>query len=356
MQRKDIKIHLVSDPTVFALTDVFYGYHHALKELKIKFDIFPWHLYRKLLNDEPCYKMAHSDTLIKANGYTHVLIIGGLNFPEFLLESLYHIKSIVVSTEDPHSSSHNVDRLDKIDYYFSNERSIPNSGRYKNVWYCPTAGSTHECGKIPLEYLEDRYKSDILFLGAMYPNRRKLLEAIIPLVERYRLNFKICGHVSYMPKSSPLWKYVFDPRTVPHAETVKYYNGAKVVINPLRDIHWNPRTKSQKNPMNTHRFAAESLNPRAYEVPLCQAFMMLEDTRPEAREVFTKDEVGFFSDGEQLISRLRYFLLGKGAAKREEMAFKAFKKVSQHHTYVHRLMSILDIICDPIEVPETPDT
>jgi len=287
-----------------------------------------------------------ANALMKFKKNTHIMFIGGLNVPEFLLESLYHLKTIVVATEDPHSFDPNKNRrLPLIDYYFTNERSIGLSGKYKNVYYCATAGNPHECAKMPLEMIDKKYHSDILFLGAMYPNRKRLLESILPLVQKHNLNFKICGHIKqYLPKSSPLWDYVFDARTIPHHETVQYYNGAKVVLNILRDIKWNPRTKSGKNPYNRSKFPAESLNPRAYEVPLCQAFMLLEDSRSEATDIFTKKEVGFFSDEHTLINKLRYYLIGPGRLKRENMTFSAYKKVAEQHTYNHRLKFILDTI------------
>lgn len=273
-----------------------------------------------------------------------MMFIGGLNVPDYIFESLYHIKSIVVATEDPHSFDPMKHRLNHIDYYFSNERSIGNCKKFKNTYYCPTAGDNQECGRIPRDFIDEKYKSDILFLGAIYPNRRKLLESIIPLVEEKGLSFKVCGHVQYMPKSSPLWKYVFDARTIPHIETVKYYNGAKIVLNMLRDTTWNPRTKSGKNPYNRGKFSAESLNPRAYEVPLCQSFMLLEDTRDEAREVFTDKDVGFFSDEQTLNDQLKYFLYGDGKDKLDNMILSAYNTVSSKHTYLHRMLYIRDIL------------
>lgn len=339
-----IKIFIVSDATNFALTDIYNGYINALQQLKISHETFPYHHFRRIVSDETCYHILHSTALMKSKAFTHVMFIGGLNIPDFVFESLYHVKSIVCSSEDPHSSSPMIAKLGKIDYYFTNERSIARCGRFKNVFYCPTAGSSHECGRIPLEALEDRYKSDILFLGAIYPNRARLLESIIPFVDINKLSFKVCGHIHYLPKASPLWKYAFDARTIPHQETVKYYNGAKIAINILRDIHWNPKTKSKKNPHNRSRFTAESLNPRAYEVPLCQTFMLLDDSRPEARDVFTEDEVGFFSDENSLKERLEYFLMGPGKNKMEQMAFNGYKKVAENHTYNHRLLYIKDIL------------
>jgi spore maturation protein CgeB len=339
-----MKVYVVSDATKFALTDVYSGYIHAFKQLGIPHDTLPYHLFRDLLSDKVCFTIAHSNTLIKSKEFTHVMFIGGLNIPEYLLDSFYHIKTIVVATEDPHSFDPNKKRLNLIDYYFSNERSIGTCGRYPNVYYCPTAGSSVECGKIPREMIEEKYQSDILFLGALYPNRRRMLEAILPFVQKYKLNLKICGHVHYLPKSSPLWKCVYDARTIPHNETVRYYNGAKIVLNMLRDINWNPLSRRKKNPHNRSKFHAESLNPRAYEVPLCQAFMLLEDTRAEAHEVFNENQVGFFSDNESLVGQLHYFLIGHGKKLRDEMAFQAYRHVAENHTYTNRLLTIKSIL------------
>ena len=342
-----MKIYVVSDATNFALTDVYNGYVQAFRNLSIPHETIPYHLFRTLLSDKTCYSIAHSNAMIKSKEFTHVMFIGGLNIPNYILESFYHVKTIIVSTEDPHSFDPNKNRLDLVDYYFSNERTIGESARYPNTYYCPTAGCATECGKIPRTALDEQYHSDILFLGAIYPNRRKLLEAIIPFVKKNKLTYKICGHVNYLPKNSPLWEYVFDDRTIPHRETVHYYNGANVALNILRDTSWNPRTKSQKNPYNKSRFRAESLNPRAYEVPLCQTFMLLDDTRDGAREIFDDTEVGFFSDEKSLINQLSYYLKGPGKKLREEMAFRAYSKVAKNHTYTNRLLFIKDTLENP---------
>jgi spore maturation protein CgeB len=343
-QSPKLKFLLVADATHFSLTDIYYGYKYALDKLKIPYFAFPWHHVREMIKDKYCYADIHSTAITKENGFTHVMFIGGLNIPEFILNNLYHVKSVVVATEDPHSFDPLKNRLNSIDYYFTNERTIANSGKYPNVYYCPTAGSTHECGKIPANLLEEKYRSDILFLGAIYPNRVKTMESIIPLVKEHNLNFKICGHTHYLPKRSPLKEFVFESGTIPHSDTIKYYNGAKVVLNMYRDIGWNPKTTTKKNPYNKSKFSAESLNPRAYEAPLCQSFMVLEDDRPEAREVYTEDEVAFFSDGPTLIKQLEYYLLGEGVEKRDRMAFNAYKKAAEAHTYVHRMITIKEVL------------
>jgi spore maturation protein CgeB len=344
MAKQKIKILLASDVTNFALTDVFHGYQNAMTNLGIDFETFPYHKFRELFSETISCHVMHSTALIKSKGCTHIMFIGGLNIPEWMLESMYHLKTVVVATEDPHTFDPLRDRLDKIDYYFSNERSIGNSTKFKNTYYCPTAGCTTECGKIPQEHLESQYHSDLLFLGALYPNRAKILEALIPLVEKKKLNFKICGHVGYIQKKSPLWRYVYDARTIPHLDTVKYYNGAKAVINILRDVKWNAKDNTRKNPFNTGRFAPESLNPRAYEVPLCQAFLIQDDSRTEAREIFSENEVGFFSGAESLVKTVKKYLIGRASHKRDQMALNAYRKVAESHTYSHRMLQIKHIL------------
>lgn len=337
----EVKIYLVSDAARFALTDVYHGYANALTDLKIPHEQFPYHLFRNILADPVAYNVIHSTALMREKAFTHVMFIGGLNVPDFILDSLHGIKSVVVSTEDPHTFDPMKRRLGKIDYYFTNERSIAESGRYPNVYYCPTAACTHECGIVPRDNLDEKYRSDILFLGALYPNRREVLEGIIPFVEDHGLTMKICGHVGYMPRSSPLWKYVSDARTIPHTETVMYYNGARAVINILRDVKWNPRTKSKKNPHNRSKFAAESLNPRAYEVPLCGSLMFLDDSRPEAWQIFNDKEVCFFSDPISLAAGLKKHLVDNSPDSADDMKRMAYNRVLQGHTYLHRMKAIL---------------
>jgi len=340
--KNKIKIFLVSDPTPFALTDVYHGYLRAMQKLEIDHDGYPFHGFHQLLQPPICYSMAHSTALIKSNEFTHVMFIGGLNIPNFILESFYDIKTIVVSTEDPHCWSPMMEKLPNIDYYFTNERSIANSSRFKNVYYCPTAADDFECKKIPKNQLDPKFHSDIVFIGAMYPNRRKLFEDVLPFIKANNINLKLGGHMNYMPKSSPLWEYVVKNDTIDHNDTIDYYNGSKIVVNIMRDIKWNPKTRSQKNPNNKSRFIGESLNPRAYEIGMCQGFQLLEDTRSEARDVFTEDEVGFFSDSKTLQKQIERYL---GDDKlREEAAFKAYKKVALKHSYTHRLNSILEVI------------
>jgi spore maturation protein CgeB len=281
------------------------------------------------------------------------MFIGGLNIPPRILASFHGaVKTIIVSTEDPHTFDPLKGSLDFVDYYFTNERAVAKLG-YKNVHYCPTAADQVVCGKLPKHTLDPHYRSDIVFLGAIYPNRRKMLEGIIPFVKKHNLNLKVLGHPQYLPKTSPIWEFVppenYDAvgniRTIPHEETVKYYCGANVVLNFFRDVTWNPLFEKEKNPFNAGSIIPESLNPRAYEVPLCGSPMLLEDTRAEAREVFDSSEVGFFSTTKQLRSQLKRLLLDDNSATvLTDMRQRAFMKVSSQHTYVNRAQEILNII------------
>lgn len=347
-----IKILLVSDSTRFALTDVYYGYCQAFRQLGIEHDTYPFHRFLDILAPEICYQQMHSRALVKKAGFTHVMFIGGLNIPPDLLDSFYHVKTVVIATEDPHTFDPMRDRLGRLDYYFTNEQSVASCGRWKNVWYCPTAADLSSCGRMPSASIGMQHKSDICFLGAMYPNRRTMLEAILPAVKANGWNLKILGHPQFLPKDSPLWEYVppenYDSsgviKTIEHNETIKYYNGAKVVLNFFRDTSWHPKAEGEKNTLNSEGFVAESLNPRAYEVAACGAFQLLEDSRKEARSVFQEDEVGFFSDEGGLVAGLSKFLSPENEGLRASMANKSMVKVGTQHSYVNRLKLVLDVL------------
>lgn len=349
-----MKILLVSDIAQFALTDVYYGYLHAFQKLGVDVVGFPLHHFVNHHKENMCLSMVHSQALIKANQYTHVFFIGGLSIPPEFLESFPGIKVGVISTEDPHSFDPLRDRLSFMDYYFTNERSVVSSENNPKVHYCPTAADHTVCGSVPRAHLDSKYLCDILFLGAIYPNRRKFLEGIIPWVKENNLHLKIIGHPQYVPKESPIWNFVspenYDPRTgsiitIPHEETVKYYNGAKVSLNFFRDVTWSPARADQKNDLNKNNIVAESMNPRAYEVPLCGGFLMMEDTRKEAREFYKEDQVSFFTNVSSLKKQLKKYLLGENSEQlREAMTQRAFMRVTTHGTYMIRAKEILRII------------
>ena len=344
------KILLVSDTADFALTDVYYGYERAMTALGIEHSSFPFHHFRNFHKRSVCLQMLHSEALMKKNGYTHVMFIGDLNIPLGLLESFHGVKTIVVATEDPHSFDPMREKLGSIDLYLTNERAVETwavAQGLTDVAYCPTAADPLACGYVPRETLDAKYLSDIVFLGALYPNRQKMLEGLIPLVRKKGWDLKVLGHPHYVPRSSPIWDYVpkenFNAegsiRTIPHEESVKYYNGAKVSLNFMRDTSWSPAECGATNTLNGLGLIAESLNPRAYEVPLCGPVQILEASRAEAREVFTEAEVGFFTDKKTLRSEVSRLLGTPDGLVR--MRLLAARKVLGAHTYTHRMQSIL---------------
>ena len=343
----------MADAAQFALTDVYYGYCHAFDALGVDYVAYPLQHYLQHHKEHICFSVVHSEALMKDNGYTHVFFIGGLNIPRRMLASFHSaVKVVIIATEDPHTFDPLRGSLEFIDYYFSNERAVTKLG-YKNVFYCPTAADHVTCGAVPKHTLDSKYFSDILFLGAIYPNRRKMLEAIIPFVKKHGLNLKVLGHPQYLPKTSPIWEFVptanYDAvgniRTIPHEETVKYYSGSRAILNFYRDVTWNPLFGDSKNPFNAGSIVPESMNPRAYEVPMCGSLMLLEDSRVEAREVFTDSEVGFFSTPKELRELFKKHLLTKGSiVTNVRMIQAAYIKVSGSHTYVSRAREILRII------------
>lgn len=357
MKKKPLKIFVVSDTSHFALTDVYYGYVRAFEKLGIDYVSYPLHQYKNHHKMHMCMSVIHSEALLKRNGYTHVMFIGGLNIPKTLLESFHGVvKTIVVATEDPHSFKPMEEKLPHIDYYLTNEKAMLQLGR-KNIHYMPTAGDNVGCFIHPQRNLEAHHHSDILFLGALYPNRVEMLEEILPVVKENFLNLKIMGHPHGLPKESPLYKYIppenFDANgnivTIPHTETVKYYNGAEVVLNFFRDTTWTPGEEGLVNPHNATEIVAESLNPRAYEVPLCGSHMFLESTRKEAREVFEDDEVDFFETPEDLKAlTYSYFVKNNkyAYASRDKpiKANKALLKVSSKHTYTVRAQELIKLL------------
>ena len=342
-----MKLLLVSDSTNFSTYDVYLGYVDAFKRLGVDFVAFDLHEFNRHHLSTISLALLHSMALIKNNGITHVLFVGGCSIPKEVIESFWSVVRVgIIATDDPHSSGFTLRSIENLDWYFTNERALTGD----KIHYVPTAASVSHCGRIA--NVHERYKSDIIFVGSVYPNLVKFFEAVTPFCISHGINLKIVGHIDYVPADSIIRRWCVDSqsRTVPHDETLRWYSGAKAAINLHRDPTWHPET-DKENPYNLASAVPESLNPRAYELALCGCFQLLDDSRAEARDYFDCREVGFFSDPESFCRAVTMSIIDDDShALRKRMIERAAIKVQRTGTYDVRAKKIIDIINQQREV------
>lgn len=180
-----------------------------------------------------------------------------------------------------------------------------------------------------------RYGSDISFMGAGYPNRRKAFRELIGY------DFKIWGTEwegdSYL---APLVQE--GGRRVEAEEIVKIFNASKINLNLHSSIY-------DKEVIS----AGDFVNPRTFEIAGCEAFQLV-DKRSLLAELFTEDELICFTSLEDLKEKIDYYLARE--EERREIAAKARKRVLKEHTYLHRMQDLLIFLEEKVGLKSFEET
>jgi len=216
------------------------------------------------------------------------------------------IKTAVILTESPYFGELEGIMAQHYDIAFTNERR---SAERLNAHYLPHAYN-------PAVHTVDgprAFATDAIFIGSMFDERRDLFNA----VDWGEVNFLWRGHdMSETPSD-----------VVPNEETAAYYRATKIGINHHRT------TTSHGSGQHIRPEEAESLGPRAYEIPAVGAFQLMDDSRKEAREVFGESLVTYKAgDADDLARQTRTWL--RQNDKREEWAAAQHEAVLPHSWHV----------------------
>ncbi|MDQ0417057.1 spore maturation protein CgeB [Croceifilum oryzae] len=177
----------------------------------------------------------------------------------------------------------------------------------------------------------EKYQSDICFVGSAFPIRIRYFDQLTPILLKNKT--KIIGQWWEKLKNySKLKKCILNNPIAPE-EVIKYYNGAKIVLNVHRTN--NDRKDNPKN------IAAHTPNNRTYEIAACKAFQ-LTTWRTDLYQHFAEEEIASFHTLDELKEKIHYYLSHK--EEREEMAAKAYQSVRRMHTYQKRIHDLLEYL------------
>jgi spore maturation protein CgeB len=172
-----------------------------------------------------------------------------------------------------------------------------------------------------------KFGSEVSFMGAGYPNRRKAFHELV------NLDFKIWGTE---------WEgdHVLEPllqlkgaRVTPE-ECVKIFNATTVNLNLHSSI--------QADELVTF---GDFINPRTFELAACGAFQLV-DKRQLMAEAFAEDELATFSSMDELIGKIEYF--SSRPEERQAFADRAQARVLRDHTYARRMRDLLNFTAERI--------
>ena len=192
----------------------------------------------------------------------------------------------------------------------------------KHVAYLPLAADPDVHKPLTLTTQEqNEFGSDVSFLGAGYSNRRVLLQALL----HQEWSFKLWGNEWDQP--GPLGIALQrEGERIDTETSVKIFNATAVNIN----LH--SYTQQGFDP------DGDSVNPRTFELSASGAFQLL-DHRTLLTELFDDSMVGILHHPDELIPQVRRYL--HEPDNRRTMADQARQHVLRHHTYVHRMQTLL---------------
>jgi spore maturation protein CgeB len=269
-----------------------------------------------------------------------VVVMNGLHvFPPDHLEQIDGIRNmgipaVIWFVDDPYVTDLTVKIAPHYDYVFTHERSclpLYQSIGCAHVYHLPLAAHFGLFKPMPVPR---EYRSDICFIGIAFWNRVQLFDEIAPYLQdkKVLIGGSLWERMTHYPM---LQRFVHDG-WIEVPETVKYYNGAKIVINLHRT------TEAGKDNLNGINWAAESINPRTFEMAACGT-LQLTDLRGELPEHYSiGSEIAVFQNAEQLIQQIDYYLTHD--RERLEVAARGYRRTKNDHTFENRIRKLLDII------------
>ncbi|WP_124727448.1 CgeB family protein [Staphylospora marina] len=177
-----------------------------------------------------------------------------------------------------------------------------------------------------------KYRSDICFVGSAFPIRIAYFDALAPLLKTRKTI--IAGQWWDRLKRYHQLRSCIHNKPIPPSEVIKYYCGAKIVLN----IH-RTRNDRNDNPLNV---PACTPNNRTFEIAACRAFQLTSWRRDLKKMYEPGTEMVFFRNLNDLREKILYYL--EHPEEREAIAARAYERTVKDHTYVHRLKYLLHLL------------
>lgn len=288
---------------------------------------------------EAAMNLAASDVVMKAlsDEVDACLVVNGLLFPPSRAEILArYIPTACYGTEAPYMADGERAVMGAYGHWFTQERTAVRA--YQHIT---------PCSYLPLAYNPERHQPgpvdperrvDTVFVGGGYPERKALLDG----VDWEGIHHARVGTLWELDLESLRGTHpgrdngIYSRGSVPNTVTAAWHRSARISLNMHR------RMTSIETLGRIPVGAAESCNPRIYEVPAVGGFLLSDDGRPETREILG-DTAATYRDGDSadLERQIRYWLAHPD--RREELAAAQHAAIAPHH-YGARARVILETL------------
>jgi spore maturation protein CgeB len=223
------------------------------------------------------------------------------------------IKTAVILTESPYFGELEAEMARHYDVAFTNERRCTDrlGAHYLPHAYNPAVHTPNG---------DKGYAADAVFIGSMFDERRALFNA----ADWSGVDFIWRGHDMSEQATG----------VIANEDAAALYRASKISLNHHRT------TTSHGSGQHIRPEEAESLGPRAYEIPACGGFMLCDDSRAELWDVFGEWAATYRAgDADDLSRQVRYWL--SHPDRRDETA-RAMREAVQPHSWTARARQVLE--------------
>lgn len=309
---------LVAGSANFSTRDVWEGYRYGLELQGVRVVPYATFSFLKVLSAETVCSDILGTALDAANRIDCAIFIDGLYFrgkrariPQSIRRA--GIPTVLIATDDPYEPIPNAETL--YTHRFSNEIRSAQEG----VSYLPTATLP-----LPATPRVENPRYDVCFVGTVFEDRLPLLVQIAQSCELMRRRFVIAGKI--LGGTGPFDSLAYTEvrqRTIDPLEKWEIYSQSRLAVNLFR------RSEA----------AADSPNPRVFEVTaLGQAALLTGPRRSEVTRIYG-DSVYHFDDAESAIRAIRQALADE-PDRRARVAL-AQRITLKEHLYEHRAAELV---------------
>jgi spore maturation protein CgeB len=324
----DSKVLFVGD-AYFVYEAIITGLTESMAKLVREITVVPnSDIYTQKINLVTLVEQIKPDLVLVLNGNV------GNSIDQIDTIRSFGIKTAAWFVEDPYSIDATVNVVSHFDFAFTHELSCISLYRERGcsqVHYLPLANTSSLYRPKPPT---SGYRTDICFVGAGFLNRVSIFDQIAPYLKNKKV--VICGKGWNRLNNYRMLKDKIHLHNIPHSETVKYYSGAKIVINIHRNFD-----DTELN-MNSRGYPAYSVNPRTFEISACGT-LQLTDIRLDLGNFYTPGyDIETFTSANDLADKIKYYLHHE--TQRHNIALRALHKTMHAHSYHDRMAKLLTIV------------
>lgn len=272
---------------------------------------------------------SNAATIVQGGRFNLLFVYGGESINQPVVQVLKRAcgNAIVWFTEDPYELNNNIHSSELFDLVFTND---PGSvADYPHTAFFLPLASSEEFHFFPVPENDDAYRYDLSFIGTAWPNRTKMIEALMQAKPEFKYKLALPTN-EHLPKFKlPIPESEINWRT-PNTELAKIANNSRFSLILHREFS-----------ASGNKEKAESPGPRLFEIAMAGGLLLVDDSIELNSDLFSPGtEYLPFKNLKECLTQIEYY--ADKPHERKKIIEAAQQRAIQYHTYDQRINSLFE--------------